>query len=226
MKNYENLIIVAGHAAFRDELTACPDDPSQDEGWVLQSFQQGEPPYYIEHIRKGAELLAEDPSSMLVFSGGRTRKEAGHWSEAASYAAVAEHFGYWSKPSERLSARVALEEHARDSSQNVEYGLYRFYQLTGRYPRHVTVAGWGFKAERFDLHRKALAIPTASFTYVSANDPADKAGAMRGEAHALEQFRADPFGAQPPLASKRDERNPFHETPSYDACPPIRVSGS
>ncbi len=92
MRNFENLIIVAGHAAFKEGIASCPHNPGKDEHWVLQSFQHGEPPYYIEHIQKGVELLQKDPLSLLVFSGGRTRKEAGHWSEAASYKSVAERF--------------------------------------------------------------------------------------------------------------------------------------
>jgi hypothetical protein len=223
VKSIEKLIVVAGHAALRDDIESCPSDPSRDEHWVLQSFQHGEPPYYIEHIKKGVELLQKDSSSLLLFSGGRTRKEAGHWSEAASYGAVAEHFGHWSESPHRLRDRTALEEYARDSFQNLEYGLYRFYQLEGFYPRHITVVGWRFKAERFDLHRRALGIPSECFTYVGANDPADLVGALKGEERAVEQFRADPAGNQSPLAAKRIERNPFNETSPYNSCPPIRL---
>ena len=220
-----NLILVAGHAAFKDQLRSCPAEPEKDDGWVLQSFQQGEPPYYIEHIQKGVELLKETPDSLLLFSGGRTRKEAGHWSEAASYKSLTEHFGYWGDPEQQLVARVDLEEFARDSFQNLEYGLYRYYQLKGTYPEHVTVVGWKFKADRFDLHRQALGIPAKSFTYVGVNNPVDLVGALKGEERALEQFRADPTGARPPLSDKRTERNPFYELSPYGQCPPIIMQG-
>lgn len=49
----QQLIIVAGHAPFNDAVGEVPADPSADDYWVLQSFQHGEPPYYLEHIQKG-----------------------------------------------------------------------------------------------------------------------------------------------------------------------------
>lgn len=194
-----------------------PDDPEQDRYWVLQSFQQTEPPYYIEHIRKGAELAAEDPSSLLIFSGGRTREEAGHWSEAATYQAIAEHYKYWQQDGDykSLLARVALESFARDSFENLQYSLYRFYQLTGDYPKHITVVGWSFKAPRFDHHRETLGIPESKFTYIGCNNPADLPSALKGEEKTLNQFKHDPTGSHSPLADKRAERNPFDEQMPY-----------
>lgn len=167
------------------------------------------------------ELLQADSSSLLLFSGGRTRRESGHWSEAASYGAVAEHFEYGNRFSQGLRSRVALEEYARDSFQNLQYGLYRFYQLEGRYPLHVV--GWKFKAERFELHRRALTIPASCFIYVGVNNPTDLIGAENGEASAMALFRTDPFGDHSPLVDKRKDRNPFNEISSYDSCPPIRL---
>jgi hypothetical protein len=49
------LIIVPGHAAFKESVTEVPAAPERDEYWVLQEFQQGEPPYYIEHIEAGVK---------------------------------------------------------------------------------------------------------------------------------------------------------------------------
>lgn len=223
-RSLEKLIVVAGHAAFKDDIREVPANPERDNYWVLQSFQRGEPPYYIEHIKKGAELAAEDESSLLLFSGGRTRKEAGHWSEAATYKAIAERFEYWAKSPQKIMARVALEEFARDSLQNLEFSLYKFYQLTGHYPRYTTVVGWQFKAERFALHRAALNIPKSAFTYVGVNNPEDIQDALKGEQRALEQFRSDPTGSHSPLVDKRNERNPFDESSPYDGCPLISIN--
>jgi hypothetical protein len=221
----EKLIIVAGHAAFNDSIDTVPEDPADSRYWVLQSFQQNEPPYYIEHIQKGVELLKRSESSLLLFSGGRTRREAGHWSEAATYRAIAERYNYWSDDATaaRLMGRTAMEVYARDSFENLKFGLCRFYELEGRYPDHVTVVGWLFKAARFRLHSDALGIPAAKFTYVGCNSPDDLPDAMRGEAKAIAQFREDPIGEKGILAKKRSERNPFNEQPSYD-CPPIGFS--
>ncbi len=118
---------------------------------------------------------------------------------------------------------MALEEYARDSFQNLEYGLYRFYQLTDSYPKHTTVVGWQFKADRFNLHRKALNIPEPTFTYAGVNNPVDLAGVQEGEGGALGQFHIDPTGIHSPLADKRAERNPFNEASPYDTCPPVNV---
>lgn len=222
-KQPEKLIVVAGHAAFKDSIETVPDDPANDAYWVLQSFQRGEPPYYIEHIRKGTELLAEDEASLLMFSGGRTRREAGHWSEAATYQAIAEHYNYWTHDAKKLMARTALELYARDSFQNLQFSLYEFYRLMGKYPGHVTVVGWQFKAARFDHHRATLRIPVEKFTYVGANNPEDLAGAMKGEEKAVEQFQTDPTGIRSPLGDKRVERNPFNEQDPYDGCSPIEM---
>ena len=219
----EKLIVVAGHAAFKGPIETVPDNPAEDKHWVLQAFQHGEPSYYIEHIRKGAALLAEDEASLLMFSGGRTRREAGHWSEAATYQAVAEHYRYWTDKTtrEQLMARTALELYARDSFQNLQFSLYEFYRLTGKYPNHITVVGWQFKAARFDHHRATLGIPTERVTYAGCNKPEDLAGAMKGEEKVLELFQADPTGSHSPLADKRKERNPFDEQHPYSASPPI-----
>jgi len=222
-KHPGKLIIIAGHAAFKDSIETVPDNPAKDKYWVLQSFQHGEPSYYIEHIRKGSELLAEDDASLLMFSGGRTRRKAGHWSEAATYQAIAEHYNYWTHDAKKLMARTALELYARDSFQNLQFSLYEFYQLTGKYPDHVMIVGWQFKAARFDHHRATLGIPAEKFVYVGVNNPEDLEGAMKGEERALAQFQADPMGAESPLADKRAERNPFNEQHPYGVCPPIEV---
>lgn len=225
-RDLDKLIVVAGHAAFKDSVEQVPENPANDEWWVLQAFQSGEPSYYIEHIKKGAELLAEDDRSLLLFSGGRTRREAGHWSEATTYQAIAEHYKYWESDSQyqKYVARTALEQFARDSFENLQFSLYQFYRLFGKYPRHVTVVGWKFKADRFHFHRETLNIPSNAFTYVGCNNPEDIVGATKGEERALAQFRADPKGERGPLLGKRHERNPFNEQHPYQDCPPIQMS--
>ena len=97
MNTPANLIIVPGHAAFKETTTSLPEDIENDNNWALQSFQVGEVPYYIEHIDAGLTLLKQLKDSVLVFSGGRTREDVGKWSEAASYLAVAETLTGWDK---------------------------------------------------------------------------------------------------------------------------------
>lgn len=222
-----HLIVVAGHAVY----TALDfTRPTADESWFLQPFQRGEPVFYLEHIRRGVELAVQDTNSLLIFSGGQTRREAGPRSEALSYWLLAEHFAWWGQAA-TVRTRAFAEEYARDSFENLLFGVCRFREVTGRYPQRLTVVGWGFKAERFELHRTALRWPAARYEYIAANDPHDLAGAFAGERrNALEPFQRDPYGTQtaPPdsavsyLGDKRNARNPFHRTAPYAvSCPEI-----
>jgi hypothetical protein len=217
----KNVIIVAGHAVYRGKLHS---DPMQDENWSLQEFQRGEPPAYIEHIRAGVEISAREPESLLVFSGGQTRQDAGPRSEGESYREVAEHFEWWGT---EVAARTVTEEFARDSFENLLFGICRFYERVGRYPWSVTVVSWAFKEERFELHRNAISFPTTRFRFIGVNNPVDLARALEGELrNGLEPFRRDPYGTseslhdsgvgQVALGDKRKQRNPFNRQHSYN----------
>lgn len=205
-----------------------PDHPERDEGWVLQSFQAGEPRFYLEHIRRGVELLAAQPLALLIFSGGYTRAEAGtRWSEAATYAAIARHFRWWRRGAgdaiAALEARVALEDDSRDSFENLLFSVARFQQITGCYPRHVTMVSWAFKQERFDRHRAAIRFPAAQFHFEGVNQPDDLQTALAGERATLELFRQHPYGNAGPLAAKRAARNPLGRVHNFAECPGLRA---
>ena len=135
-----DLIVVPGHASFADHITEVPPDPQADEHWVLQAFQTGEPPFYIEHIKIGVDQLKLQPQARLYFSGGRSRA-ASHWSEAGTYDKIASHFNFW-KTSETekhdLNERTFTEEYARDSFENLLFSLCAFYQRFNTYPQIVT----------------------------------------------------------------------------------------
>ena len=45
-------------------------------------------------------------------------------------------------PSTGSPARLCLQDKARDSFENLLFGLCRFYELTGHYPEFITVGGW------------------------------------------------------------------------------------
>ena len=220
-RNIDKLIIVPGHAPFKNSVEKVPDNFQEDKYWVLQEFQRGEPPYYIEHIKEATKLAELDKKSLLVFSGGRSRPESENWSEAATYKAIYDRLN-----PDSPSDNVELEKFARDSFENLKFSLYQFYRKIGRYPVHVTVAGWIFKRERFCFHADTLGIDPAHFTYAGVNNPKDLAGALKGEERALTDFRNDPFGDKGVLASKRLERNPFNDTNPYDGLPPIVIGNS
>jgi len=213
----ENLILVAGHAVYvgHDFLS-----PESDRNWFLQPFQRGEPRFYIEHIRAGVDVAAKDTSSLLVFSGSQTRREAGPRSEAQSYWNLADYHRWWSLP--QVSGRATTEEFARDSFENLLFAICRFRECTGRYPRSVAVVSWAFKEERFGLHRDALRFPPTRFLFHGANQPEDIAGAQKGETKAITDFKRDPYGMGQNLGGKRADRNPFNRWHPYaQSCPEL-----
>src|SRR5579871_6174299 len=63
-----NIVICPGHAVYVE------GDVFSDSSWILQPFQAGEPPYYVEHLRRAVELTAADSQATLILSGGWTRK--------------------------------------------------------------------------------------------------------------------------------------------------------
>lgn len=211
----KNLVLVAGHA-----VPADMDRLDSDEGWYLKHFQSGEGLFYVEHVRSGVRLAAEDPGALLIFSGGQTDASAGPRSEGQGYWLIAGHFGWFGHSGVR--DRATSEEFSLDSFQNLLFSLCRFREVTGNYPHHVTVVGWRFKAERFDLHRAAVRYPATNWRYEGPNDPVDLADAERFEAIRREGYLADPYGAGPEPAAKRDARNPFRRFHGYaSSCPEV-----
>ena len=221
INSIENLIIVPGHAAFKAEvLISKVEDPGNDEYWVLQDFQKGEPNFYVQHIEAGVNFAKEDKTNLLLFSGGRSRHEAGGWSEALTYYCIAKHNNYWTERNS-VAERIHLEEYARDSFENLEFSLYRYYDIVKNYPTHVYVVGWKFKQSRFEFHAKTLGI-SCDFTYIGCNNPADLAAAENGESKTLKQFYDDPRGESGELSKKRLDRNPLNLNIPYTNMPEIR----
>ncbi len=212
----QNLILVAGHSIVRDFSRLHDDD-----AWFLLEFQKGEPRKYLEHIETAVRLAAADPASLLIFSGGATRAEAGPRSEALSYWLIAEQAGWWGCA--EVSARAHVEDFARDSFENLLFGLCRFRELTGSEPAHVTMVSWEFKRERFEgLHREAIGWPRDRFTYVGANNPASLEQALASEASAREKYRADPYSNSEEFRRKKDARNPTRRQHGYAvSCPDL-----
>ncbi|DBA67947.1 TPA: hypothetical protein ACH3X2_013986 [Trebouxia sp. C0005] len=170
----QNLVLVACHAVFIGSDYSKAED---QDAWLLLDYQKvpGQAHSFIEHIQEGILHAEHDPASLLLFSGGQTRKAAGPRSEAEGYWLVAEAAAWWG--SQQVRERAFTEEHARDSFENLLFSLCRFYELTGHYPRELTVIGYDFKHERFaDLHRAALRWPDQHFKFVGT--PALTAGAQ------------------------------------------------
>ncbi|WP_031500771.1 hypothetical protein [Bryobacter aggregatus] len=207
-------ILVAGHAIVRD-LSNYQDD----KAWHLLDFQRGEPPKYVEHIRRAVTEAAADPQSILIFSGGATRRDAGPRSESLSYWLLAEHLQWFGHP--EVAQRSYLEEFARDSFENLLFGICRYREVRGQDPEHVTLVSWAFKQQRFEnLHRQAIGWPRERFRYIGPNDPEDLSQAQRAEEKARAQYLADPYSLGPEFQAKKSERNPFRRQHGYrTSCP-------
>ncbi|CAN1175909.1 Uncharacterized protein C57A10.07 [Linum perenne] len=230
--NLKNLVMVAGHSIYTSSRCGGVD---KEDSWFLEPYQKhpGQASTFVDHIREGVENVAKDDEGLLLFSGGETRKDAGPRSEAQSYWAVAESKGWFAvslaaaKHGKEASVkwRTLTEEHARDSFENLLFSVCRFRELTGTYPRNITVVSYDFKEERFaQLHRSAIRFPESRFFYSGTPaSPTSKDAASKGEALVRSQFQEDPYGCRGSLWRKKLGRDPFHRSIPYpNGCPEIK----
>mmetsp|Transcript_5778 Transcript_5778/g.8676 ORF Transcript_5778/g.8676 Transcript_5778/m.8676 type:complete len:358 (-) Transcript_5778:229-1302(-) len=236
----EHLIMVAGHSVI---VSGHLKDAGTDEkDWYLLDYQKGHglPQAILAHIRKGIELAALDRHSLLVFSGGETRPSTGPINEGSSYFHVADAMHLWDEPghgskedgraSSTVRARAIAEEFATDSFQNLMFSICRFKEVTGHYPRRITVVSYSFKKRRFEeLHAAAIQWPSSKFDYVGIDPDAstgfDLVASSEGErTNSALPFESDPYGCNSQiLQDKRKQRNPFSRTPPYElTCPEMR----
>jgi hypothetical protein len=74
---YDHAVIVAGHAVMKVPYLSTAWE--SEDAWHLLSYQKGQgfPQIISSHVQKGIEVVSADPLSVLIFSGGQTREEAG-----------------------------------------------------------------------------------------------------------------------------------------------------
>ncbi|KAB5595988.1 Cytoplasm protein [Ceratobasidium theobromae] len=232
----DHLIVVAGHAIWKG---VSPLEYEKDSEWVLDVAQagHGNPRAFYAHIAKGAQLALEDKYSLLVFSGGQTRKPT-HLTEAQSYLSLALSTGLLPlSASSGPFERATTEDFALDSFQNLLFSVARFRERTGWYPRRITVVGFGVKKERFEkLHARAIRWPVRMFKYVGVDvdGQGDLEASRAGEfKNGFTPYTHDLYGCHDFLAAKRRSRNvgarfhPYHTsapelTDLLDWCPPSR----
>jgi len=219
--DFTHLIIVAGHAIYTGVSFAESDDEAY---WNLHAYQKGTVPSFLLHIQKAVEMAAEDASALLIFSGGATSYDAGPRSEAESYWYIANARNWFGH--EIVRNRAITEEFARDSFQNLMFSICRFREVTGSYPKKITMVSFAFKRVRFEEHhRVALRLPEENFAFVGVDmDDAQRRQANEDydKLHVISAFTDDPYGCSGTLLEKRATRNPFMEHASYPAgCPEL-----
>lgn len=214
-------IVVCGHAIYHGGPRLSPPcDAELDRHWLLQPFQKGEGKHYISHVRAGVELASQHAGSLLIFSGGQTRFPS-ILSEAQGYHDVATVFNFWGQHDVR--GRVTTEEFSRDSFDNVLFGIARFHECVGVFPRSLTLVSWSFKQERFTIHATAIRWPLSSFRFLGVGLPDELEKARAAEAATLSKFQKDPFGYgyhDTMLGKKKNARNPYRRQNGYaQSCP-------
>ncbi|CAG8435840.1 13395_t:CDS:2 [Rhizophagus irregularis] len=222
-KNLKNLIIVTGHAIYLGGSNnhEIGNDEENEENWILEDYQKGngQVKAFINHVKKGIELVKENDESLLIFSGGQTRPSAGPRSEAQSYYILAQslnlNLSSTINSTTSLNTRIITEEYARDSYENLLFSICRFNEYTNSYPRNITVIGFQFKKKRFsELHRFALKFPLDRFNYIGIDpDNTSPLGRFVGE---------DLYGCHGKLLDKKLTRNPYRRSHPYQiSCPEL-----
>ena len=221
LKGIRNVIVVAGHSV----LKYAHGNVRENESWYLEPYMEipGQADTFVDHIKSGIELAANDPLSILLFSGGTTKVKAGPMTEAQSYWTVAEQLDWFGH--EGVRHRAFTENFARDSFENLLFSICRFNELTSDYPETMTVVSYAFKEKRFSgLHRGALRYPEQRFRFVGSDYPeAYLARASEGESKVFSKFETDPYGVHGELKSKLFARDPYVQGARYtNSCPEIQ----
>ena len=201
--NMTEICLVPGHACLRG------DNPLDEKDWILEPFQQDGGHHlgcFVAHIRVGLAWLETNPDGRLIFTGGLTRPGATR-SEAESYLLAAQKLGLISDRS--LLHRIVLDEFARDSMENVLYGVAAAFAAVRTRITRVVAVGFEFKRSRFLDHFSAIQLgPGTSYDYFGINNPLEPqlSKAIVGEANTRKAFASKSPEAKISLQAKREAR--------------------
>lgn len=69
MASPNHLVVVCGHGIW----LGGPRHGHDEAEWLIESYKAGETPTFVQHIRAGLQVLADDERAVVAFSGCVTR---------------------------------------------------------------------------------------------------------------------------------------------------------
>ena len=225
----DTLVIVCCHAIFQPDASSSSlplRSPSDERNWYLAPFQKsnpltgkpGEQEAFVAHILAGLAVASDAENTLLILSGGATKRPVTAKSESRSYldAALAHELAQGNQGGGRAQmlyskGRLLLEEHATDSFQNLLLSILLFRRTTGTYPKLIRIVTHAFKARRFlNLHAPAIKWPS-NRVQVQGIDPVmsrlELEETLQGEEkYGFAPWVQDPFGTGEALSRKRQQR--------------------
>ncbi|EJS41571.1 YOR238W [Saccharomyces arboricola H-6] len=122
---------------------------------------------------------------------------------------------------------ITTEEFSLDSFDNLMFSIYRFEEVTGKFPQRITIIGFAFKMARFiNYHAKAIDYPQSSINYIGIDPkPTNYSKTQLSKYYsdlvemerknALSLFSLDWYATRDALRTKKKSRNPFNRTAPY-----------
>lgn len=211
----DKMVLVGGHGVY---VGRSEKDSLNPKYWISAFPEDAK--LYVEHAHTGVIMASEMRDAALVFTGGQTKKQI-PLSEAQSYW-ILEDQNNW-LGNKGVKEKAITEDYALDGLQNLQFGICRFREWAGKFPKTIYFCGFGFKEERYKMHAKAVGWDLDAFRYVRVNDLAGDSNdpntplgrAVMSEKRTRGLFMKYPLGDSGELLEKRMERNVFKRNHPY-----------